>query len=104
MGSPIQQKILDALLMALRPLARALLRVGVGYREFADIAKTAFVHVAAEEYGLRGRETNSSRIAVMTGITRKEIRAIRDRGLGVLAEDFVRESPASILLYQWHND
>lgn len=66
MSSPVQKKILDALLMTLRPLARALLRSGIGYREFSDMAKVAFVNVAADDYGLRGRATNTSRIAVIT--------------------------------------
>ncbi|MBS94034.1 MAG: hypothetical protein CL799_06295 [Chromatiales bacterium] len=104
MVSPIQQRILDALLMALRPIAKALLRAGIGYKEFSGIAKAAFVHVAAEDYGLRGRETNSSRIAVMTGITRKEVKKIRESGPGMLMKDFVRESPASIVLDKWHSD
>lgn len=104
MVSPIQQKILDALLMALRPLAKALLRVGIGYKEFSGIAKAAFVHVAAEDYGFRGRETNSSRIAVMTGITRKEVKKIRESRPEILSEKFVRESPASVILDKWHSD
>ena len=58
MRDNIQRQILDALLVALRPLARALLRVGIGYREFAEMSKTAFVDVATTDYGLRGRPTN----------------------------------------------
>ncbi|MCZ6809330.1 MAG: DUF6502 family protein, partial [Proteobacteria bacterium] len=64
MKDNIQRQILDALLVALRPLARALLRAGIGYREFAEISKTAFVGIATKDYGLRGRPTNISRVAV----------------------------------------
>ncbi|MFQ5549243.1 MAG: DUF6502 family protein, partial [Woeseia sp.] len=70
MQDKIQRQILDALLVAIRPLARALLRVGIGYREFAEISKAAFVDIATKDYGLRGRPTNISRVAVMTGLTR----------------------------------
>lgn len=104
MGSPVQRKILDALLMTLRPLARALLRSGIGYTEFADMAKLAFVNVAAEEFGVRGRATNTSRIAAMTGISRKEVKRIKDLGPGALVDDFVTESPASVVLQYWHSD
>ena len=31
-------------MVALRPLARALVHAGIGYREFAEISKTAFVY------------------------------------------------------------
>ena len=71
--------VLRALLVALKPIAKMLLRNGIGYREFAEIAKSAFVDVATSEYGLRGRPTNISRVAVMTGVTRKEVRRIRDK-------------------------
>ena len=68
-----------ALLKALMPIARLLMKCGVGYREFAEIAKCAFVDVATQDYGLRGRPTNISRVAVMTGLTRKEVKRLRDK-------------------------
>jgi hypothetical protein len=104
MVNKVKKQVLDALLMTLRPLAKALMRSGVGYREFSDMAKLAFVNVAAEDYGLRGRSTNTSRIAILTGLTRKEIKRIKDLGPGVLSEEFVQESPASIVLQYWHSD
>ena len=79
MQDTAQREILQALLVALRPLARALLRAGIGYREFEEISKTAFVDVSTRDYGLRGRPTNISRVAVMTGLTRKEVRRIREK-------------------------
>ena len=79
MQNDIQRQILGAILLVLKPLARALLRAGVGYREFSEIAKTAFVETATVDYGLRGRPTNISRVAVMTGLTRKEVRRIRTK-------------------------
>lgn len=61
------------------PIARFLLKNGVGYREFAEISKLAFVQVASNDYGIRGRKTNMSRVSVMTGLNRKEVRKVRDR-------------------------
>ena len=61
------------------PIARFLLKNGVSYREFAEISKLAFVQVASDEYGIRGRPTNMSRVAAMTGLTRKEVRKIRTK-------------------------
>ncbi|MDH3304187.1 MAG: DUF6502 family protein [Gammaproteobacteria bacterium] len=63
----------------LQPLARIFLRFGRGYREFSELSKAAFVAVAAEDYGVHGRPTNVSRIAAMTGLTRKEVSRIRNR-------------------------
>jgi len=99
-----QQKILDALYSLMRQVTRVLLRSGIGYREFAEITKTAFVDVATTDYGLRGRPTNISRIAVMTGLTRKEIRRIRAKIEGAEASTVYRTVPASDVLHFWHTD
>jgi hypothetical protein len=105
MSSPVQQKILRALLTAMRPIARALMAAGIGYKEFAEVSKTAFVDVAASDYGIRGRRTNDSRVAVITGLSRKDVKRIRDRGhSGVTSETFKKESPASVVLHNWNND
>ncbi len=79
MQNDIQRQILGAFLIALRPIARIFLGFGMGFKEFSDIAKTSFVDVATSEYGLRGRPTNISRVAVMTGLTRKEVRRVREK-------------------------
>jgi hypothetical protein len=79
MSSVIKTAALKACRHFMLPIAKFLLRNGIGYREFSEISKLAFVQVASDEYGLRGRKTNMSRISVMTGLNRKEIRKIRDR-------------------------
>jgi len=104
MSSPLQNKILKALFVALKPIARSLLRAGVGYREFSDVAKAAFITEASTEYGLRGRLTNVSRVAVMTGISRKEVRRIREDSLENLIDYVVGISPGALILQHWHTD
>jgi len=104
MGKPLKKKILEALLVAIKPLARALIASGIGYREFAEVSKTAFVQVAAADYGLRGRPTNNSRIAVITGLGRKEVKRLLEYGFASPNNDFVDESPASVVLHNWNND
>ena len=47
MQNDIQQQILGAFLVTLRPIAKLLLRFGIGFREFSEVAKTAFVDVAS---------------------------------------------------------
>jgi hypothetical protein len=104
MQDTIQTQILNALLTALRPLARALLRAGVGYREFEEISKTAFVDIATKDYGLRGRPTNISRVAVMTGLTRKEVRRLRDKTAKGEGAVVVRSTPMAVILHRWYTD
>lgn len=96
-----QRNVLKALLIALKPIAKMLLRNGIGFREFAEIAKTAFVGVSTKDYGLRGRPTNISRVAVMTGLTRKEVRRIRDKISSGEEDVMVKSNPLSIVLHKW---
>ena len=100
----MQRQILNALLVALRPLARALLRAGIGYREYAEISKSAFVDIATKDYGLRGRPTNISRVAVMTGLTRKEVRRLRDKSEAGEETAAVRSTPMSTILHRWYTE
>lgn len=96
--------VLNALLKALRPIARILMKAGVGYREFAEISKSAFVDVATSDYGLRGRPTNISRVAVMTGLTRKEVKRLRDKIAAGTQVDMARVIPPAEILSRWHSD
>lgn len=104
MQDTIQRQILTALLQVLRPIARALLRAGVGYREFAEISKSAFVDIATRDYGLRGRPTNISRVAVMTGLTRKEVRRLRDKSEAGEQTEVLRSAPMAIILHRWFTE
>ena len=96
--------VLSALLKALRPIARLLMKAGIGYREFAEISKCAFVDVATTDYGLRGRPTNISRVAVMTGLTRKEVKRLRlkiSSGNQVALDKVI---PPAEIIQRWHSD
>jgi hypothetical protein len=104
MSDSVREKVLISLVGVLKPIARFLLRVGIGFREFSDIAKAAFVEVATEEYGIRGRPTNISRVAVMTGLTRKEVKRIRDLGFEPREKLIPKRNPLSELLHYWNTD
>jgi len=104
MRDDIQRQILGAFLVVLKPVARILLRYGIGFREFSEIAKTAFVDVASSDFGLRGRPTNISRVAVMTGLTRKEVRRLRDKISEGKDTVIVKPTPMWDILHYWHAD
>lgn len=63
-----------AIIRILTPLVRMLLRNGVSYGTFADIAKEVFVKVAAGDFDIAGRKQSISRIAVLTGLNRKAVK------------------------------
>lgn len=61
----------------LRPLARILLRHNVSFLTFSDIAKRVFVEVAEETFPPEGRRQSLSRIAMLTGLSRKEVLRVK---------------------------
>jgi hypothetical protein len=62
-----------ALYRIFRALARLCLRHGLSYEAVAEIAKRAFVEVARREFAIAGRKQTASRIAVLTGLHRKDV-------------------------------
>lgn len=57
---------------------RLLLRSGVAYADFSDVARRVFVEVASEDFGLPGRKQSVSRVSVLTGVNRKEVKRLLD--------------------------
>lgn len=72
-----RKRILNACYTFLVPVAKFLLRSGISFREFEELGRLAFIDVASEDFGVRGRSTNISRISAMTGIPRKEVTRIK---------------------------
>lgn len=62
----------------LRPLVRLLLRNGVAFADFSAVARRVFVEVASEDFGLPGRKQSVSRISILTGVNRKEVKRLLD--------------------------
>ena len=104
MAEPIHRPILNACRTWLRPIARWLLKSGVTWEDFAELSRAEFVAVASEEFGLRGRPTNVSRVALLTGMTRREVRRYREapRVVSPVAADELNH--ASRVLAGWHLD
>ena len=73
MGQALTNVLSAAVVKVLRPLLRILLRNGVPYGAFADLAKRVYVDVATQEFGLPGRKQSKSRVSVLTGLSRKEV-------------------------------
>lgn len=96
-------KLNRTFLILLQPIARLFLRFGRGYREYSDLSKAAFVAVASEDYGVHGRPTNVSRIAAMTGLTRKEISRIRTRLANDEGAVTERGTPLQELIAGWQS-
>ncbi|MFK7995070.1 MAG: DUF6502 family protein [Granulosicoccus sp.] len=74
----MHQSLQKAVTYVLQPLVRLLLRHGVSHAEFCNWAKQAYVDQAATHFGIDGKAPTVSRIAIVTGINRKEVKRIRE--------------------------
>lgn len=74
MSSILQKSVVRLL----HPLVRLLLRHGTSHAEFSDWAKQVFVREAQSNFMVDGKKPSVSRVAIVTGINRKEVKRIQD--------------------------
>ena len=90
--------------MLLRPIALVLMKGGMTWREFSELSKSVFVSVASDEFGIRGRPTNVSRVSILTGISRKEVKRQRDILKSAPVPVLSKTTDATRVLSGWHQD
>ena len=70
--------ILNAVMTKImRPLVRILLRNGIPFRQFSELIKWVYVDVALKEFTIAGRKQTDSRVSVITGLSRKDVRQLK---------------------------
>jgi hypothetical protein len=67
----------------LRPLVRLLVRSGITFPALSELLRELYVNVAEYDFGLPGKEQTDSRVSLLTGIHRKEVRRLRGAGAPV---------------------
>lgn len=86
----------------LKPLARLLIAQGVTHAEFSETAKEVYVETALRHFESEGR-VNKSRIAILTGLTRKEVKNVIDRTLEAGYQPKTYSRPERVLT-GWYSD
>lgn len=77
MDENITKAIAAAITKLLRPMVMFLLRNGVPFQTFADIAKRVYVDLATEKFDIPGRKQSKSRVAILTGLSRREVLRVK---------------------------
>ena len=95
-------RVLDSTHQWLKPLVHVLLSCGITWREFSELAKTTYVEVATESFGKRGRPTNVSRTAILTGLVRRDVRKQRRILSGAPQPPSGYVTKGSLVLSAWH--
>ncbi len=104
MSEPIKQTLLRAFQVLLGPLVRILLRQGISYAEFSEVAKAVYVEAALKDFKVEGRKATRTRVAVMTGLTRKEVKRVIDEAIRDKYEPKTKFNRLGRVLVGWHTD
>lgn len=84
----------------LRPLVRLFIRSGMTFPGLVDLLRELYVNVAEHDFALPDKEQTDSRVSLLTGIHRKEVRRLRGAGAPVSATP-VAVSRASRIIARW---
>ncbi len=99
----IQEALLRAAVAAVRVYGRRMVGAGVTFGELEARLREVFVEIAEAEIAESGALPTDSRISILTGINRKEVRRIRALDRSTAPRVFSRSLIAS-LISRWVND
>jgi hypothetical protein len=97
-NSPV---LLRAVRHLLRPLVRLLVRSGVAFPQLSDLLKEVYVEVADTDFTLGGKPNSDSRVSLLTGVHRKDVRRLRG---AEVSDDAVPVSLGARLVAMWLAD
>ena len=99
-----QRPLQRAVEQLLRPLFRLLLRQSVSFGAFEAMAKRVYVDVALKDFGIPGKKPTTSRVAVLSGLTRKEVQRLLADAANGAADSAARYNRAARVLTGWGRD
>jgi hypothetical protein len=73
----VPEPLVTALRKILRPLVRLLLHYQVSYPYLITLLKSVYVEIADQEYGVDNKRQSDSRITLLTGVHRKDVKRLR---------------------------
>jgi Family of unknown function (DUF6502) len=102
-GGELERGLLKAAVEILRPIVAQLIASGVVFGHLESRLRELFVRVAEQEFEIPGRAQTDSRLSVLTGINRKEVRRIRSTASVTRPTSFQRNLGAD-LVSRWMAD
>ncbi len=100
-SAALHEVLSKAVLSLLKPLVRILLRNGISFGQFSDLAKRVYVEVASDEFSIPGKPQTTSRISTITGLTRKDVQRLRNEGLASDLAASAKYSRAARVISAW---
>ena len=104
MDNTTNQALNAAVLKLLRPLVRVLLRHGMAYGSFAELARKAYVEEGFAHTARSGKRPTVSSVSALTGLTRKETKRLRELDVVADASSSQRYNRAIRVVSGWTSD
>lgn len=99
-----RRHFLQALRRVLRPIVRLMIRSGVRYDEFADLARRAYVESAIRDTDRHGPRPTRDQIAWVTGISAERVDHYIESDEALPSADQSASSKLSEVLHRWYTD
>jgi hypothetical protein len=97
----LKDQFTTAIYRMLRPVVRHLIAQGITHPAVAQLLKEIYVEVAETEFALPFKRQTDSRLALMTGLNRKEIFRLRQRRTPRKAAAVVEDSLITHVIGRW---
>jgi len=104
MDMAIHQALHQTVLKLLNPLVRVLLNHGVSQDTFAELSRQAFVEEGFAHMARRGKRATASGVAALTGLSRKEVKRLKEANGDTLGAEVQRRNRAIRVISGWVND
>ncbi len=98
----VKQGLLAAYRRFMGPLVRILIRNGISFDEFADELKGVFVEIANDDFPIDEKSPSGTRIAILTGLTRKEVKRQFELQEGKSSKGENKANRVNRVLDGWH--
>ena len=99
------QTLVSVIIRLLRPLVRVLLRNGMSFNAFSDLARRVYVDVGMDEFGIPGKKQTISRVSILSGLSRKEVQRLLEEKHGAPKTDAQeRYNRAARVIAGWVRD
>lgn len=92
--------VLDALERVLRPLVRLLIARSIPFPVATEVLRRLYVEVASDHFSVDGRKQTDSRVHLLTGVHRKDVRRLRE-ARGTETTTPRKASLTSLLIARW---
>jgi hypothetical protein len=104
MKGDLKKTITLAIIQMLRPLVRILLRNGIPFATFAELAKWVYTDIASNDFSISGRKQTISRVSILTGLSRKEVKKLQGTSVQDDLGSMERYNRAARVISGWLKD